>query len=63
MPILNTKVKKHKINPSVLTKDQMFNHTKVENEKEIDRILDKIHKKGIKSLSNNEQKFLDDINK
>ncbi len=38
--------------------DYEFNSIKKENEDELNRILDKISEKGIKSLTEKEQKFL-----
>ncbi|CAG7580625.1 MAG: hypothetical protein SLAVMIC_00501 [uncultured marine phage] len=45
--------------PVNLTIDQEFNSRKINKQKEIDRILDKISRSGIKSISNTEREFLD----
>jgi membrane associated rhomboid family serine protease len=45
------------------TIDDDYNHRKVETQKEVDRILDKIHKKGVDSLSMKERNILDDYAK
>ena len=42
-----------------LTLDQQYNSKKVDKQKEIDRILDKISRSGLKSLSKTERDFLD----
>ena len=46
-----------------LTIDQRYNETKVLKQKEIDKILDKISKKGINSLSKKEKERLDNYSK
>lgn len=45
------------------TIDDRYNDQKVEKEKEIDRILEKIHQKGIQSLSKYERDVLDEYSK
>ncbi|MDI1255411.1 MAG: rhomboid family protein [Flavobacterium sp.] len=45
------------------TEDDAYNAKKVEQKKEIDRILEKISNKGIGSLSKNEKKMLDEFSK
>ena len=42
-----------------LTLDQEFNARKLDKQKEIDRILDKISRSGVKSLSKSDKEFLD----
>ncbi len=44
-----------------LTDDDIFNGKKMEREKELNRILEKINKKGINSLSAKEKSFLDSV--
>lgn len=64
LKILSNGNKKSKsVNEKLLTKDQKYNHIKIDKEKEVDRILEKIHKKGLKSLSIKEKKFLDGFSK
>lgn len=58
---INRKINNHRSKTiKNLTKDQKYNHIKVNKEKEVDRILEKIHQRGLKSLSNKEKKFLDE---
>lgn len=45
------------------TLDERYNAAKVEKQKEIDRILEKINKKGIASLSSHEKELLDDYSR
>ncbi len=45
-----------------LTDDDIFNAKKLQKEKELNRILDKINRKGIESLSQKEKQFLDSMN-
>lgn len=42
-----------------LTLDQQFNSDRVDRDNELDRILEKISRSGIKSLSRKERDFLD----
>ncbi len=42
-----------------LTQDDIFNAKKLENEEEMNRILEKINKKGMNSLSRKEKEFLE----
>ncbi len=42
-----------------LTDDDIFNAKKREDEERLNRILDKINSKGMKSLSNSEKAFLE----
>ncbi|KUJ52029.1 DUF6576 domain-containing protein [Chryseobacterium sp. JAH] len=46
-----------------LTIDQQFNSDKREREKEIDRLLSKMGKNGIKDLSAKDRKRLDELSK
>lgn len=46
-----------------ITIDHKYNIEKVNKQKEIDKILEKIHKKGIKSLTIKEKQMLDDYSK
>jgi cbb3-type cytochrome oxidase subunit 3 len=46
-------------NGSVMTIDDRYNESKVETQKEVDRLLDKIHKSGYDSLSKKEKQLLD----
>ncbi len=43
-----------------LTQDDIFNAQKLEREKEMNRILEKINRKGMQSLSKKEKKFLEE---
>ncbi len=43
------------------TVDDKFNDKKAQSQKEIDRILDKINKKGMHSLSEKERRALDEF--
>jgi hypothetical protein len=43
------------------TIDDKFNQRKAQTQKEVDRILDKINKKGIESLSDKERRTLDEF--
>lgn len=45
------------------TIDEKYNAAKVEQQKEIDRILEKINKNGVESLSSREKQLLDDYSK
>ena len=45
---------------NVMTLDDRYNASKVETQKEIDRLLEKIHKKGYNSLSNKEKELLNE---
>ena len=45
------------------TLDDQYNEEKVNKEKEVDRILEKIHKKGMESLTEKEKKFLSTYSK
>lgn len=60
---LKSKNKSKKVNFENLTKDQKYNHLKVNKEQEINRILDKIVKKGYKSLNKSELNFLNEYSK
>lgn len=55
--IFKTKVEKRFID------DYEYNSIRKENEDELNRILDKISEKGIKSLTKQEQQFLKNKNK
>lgn len=46
-----------------ITVDHKYNIEKVNKQKEIDKILEKIHKKGMKSLTHKERKMLEDYSK
>ncbi len=52
--------KEHREN---LTIDQKYNAQKADKQREIDRILDKIHKRGIDSLTKKEKQLLDEYSK
>lgn len=43
--------------------DEKYNSEKVAKQNEVDRILEKIHQKGIESLTKNERQILDDFSK
>lgn len=45
------------------TLDEKYNAAKVEKQKEIDRILEKINKNGVQSLNSREKQLLDDYSK
>jgi len=45
------------------TIDEKYNAAKVEKQKEIDRILEKINKNGVQSLNSREKQLLDDYSK
>lgn len=45
------------------TIDEKYNAAKVEKQKEIDRILEKINKSGVGSLSDREKQLLDEYSK
>jgi len=46
-----------------LTVDHTYNIEKTNKQKEVDRILEKIHKKGMNSLTNKERQLLKDYSK
>ena len=52
--------KKHS---DAITVDHKYNIEKVNKQKELDRILEKIHKKGMHSLSKKEKQMLDDFSR
>ncbi len=45
------------------TLDEKYNAVKIEKQKEIDRILEKINKNGVQSLNSREKQLLDDYSK
>lgn len=45
---------------NVMTLDDRYNASRVETQKEIDRLLEKIHKKGYNSLSKKEKELLNE---
>lgn len=47
----------------LLTVDDKFNIEKVKKEKELNRLLDKVNKKGIENLSTQERNRLDELSK
>jgi len=52
--------KKHS---DTITIDHRYNIEKTNKQMEIDRILEKIHKKGMKSLTSKEKQMLEDYSK
>lgn len=48
---------------NVMTLDDRYNASKVETQKEIDRLLDKISKNGYKSLTKREKELLNEYSK
>lgn len=46
-----------------ITVDHKYNIEKVNRQKEIDKILEKIHKRGMKSLTAKEKQMLEDYSK
>lgn len=44
-----------------MTKDNQYNAKKAEENQTVDQILDKISKKGVKSLTKKEQDILDEV--
>ncbi len=47
--------------PAAYTIDDRYNEEKIEREKELDRILEKIHQKGMDSLTTREKKILEEF--
>lgn len=46
-----------------MTLDDKYNESKVETQRELDRLLDKVGKKGYKSLSKREKELLNEYSK
>ncbi len=55
------KIRREKSNH--LSMDDEFNSNKIDNKKEVDRLLEKVSKRGVKSLTKKEKEFLDEQSK